>query len=132
LTRKWYNGNIEIDEKTTRGGKHFMNEIKELTQELVINFKIVELLKEKDWSQRRLSRTTGIRQATINDMTTNSITMIGMDNLAKICQALECEITDVIELVPMEEADKRFTKDEKRIQARLNATVRDNEAVDEE
>jgi putative transcriptional regulator len=92
-----------------------------IEQEYVVNFKLRDMLEEKDWSQRQLSRVSGIRQATINDMATNSVTLIRMDNLAKLCQTLECNIEDVVELVPIEDADKRHSKDEKRIQARLNA-----------
>lgn len=49
-------------------------------------------------SQHELSRLTGIRQPTINDMCQNKTKSLPLVNLAKICEVLECEITDIIEL----------------------------------
>jgi putative transcriptional regulator len=49
-------------------------------------------------SQHELSRRTGIRQPSINEMCRNQTVRLPLDNLAKICEVLECEITDIIEL----------------------------------
>lgn len=56
------------------------------------------LLSNKGMSQHELSRLTGIRQPTINDMCQNKTKSLPLVNLAKICEVLECEITDIIEL----------------------------------
>lgn len=56
------------------------------------------LLSNKGMSQHELSRLTGIRQPTINDMCQNKTKFLPLVNLAKICKALECEIKDIIEL----------------------------------
>lgn len=64
----------------------------------MIYIKLIELLDDIPMSQHELSRLTGIRQATINDMCQNKTKRLVLDNLAKICIALNCEITDIIEL----------------------------------
>lgn len=64
----------------------------------MIYIKLIELLNNIPMSQHELSRLTGIRQATINDMCQNKTKRLVLDNLAKICIALNCEITDIIEL----------------------------------
>ena len=64
----------------------------------MIYIKLIELLNDVPMSQHELSRLTGIRQATINDMCQNKTKRLVLDNLAKICIALNCEITDLIEL----------------------------------
>lgn len=50
-------------------------------------------------SQHELSRKTGVRQPTINAMCRNQSKRIPLDNLASICEVLECDITDVLELI---------------------------------
>lgn len=57
-----------------------------------------KLLSNRSMSQHELSRLTGIRQPTINDMCQNKTKSLPLVNLAKICEVLECEITDIIEL----------------------------------
>lgn len=63
-----------------------------------IYIKLGDLLTDNKMSQHELSRLTGIRQPTINDMCQNKTKSLPIVNLAKICEALECEITDIIEL----------------------------------
>lgn len=64
----------------------------------MIHIKLIELLDDIPMSQHELSRLTGIRQATINDMCQNKTKRLVLDNLAKICIALNCGITDILEL----------------------------------
>lgn len=64
----------------------------------MIFIRLVELLDEIPMSQHELNRLTGVRQATINDMCQNKTKRLSLDNLAKICIALNCEITDILEL----------------------------------
>lgn len=66
---------------------------------MIIELKLQSLLAEKNISQRLLSKETGVRLATINNMCKNEIKHIPIDNLAKICEFLNCEITDILELV---------------------------------
>lgn len=59
---------------------------------------LAELLKQKNISQRELARKTGIRVASVNEMCKNEIVQLPLDNLAKICEALKCDIPDVLRL----------------------------------
>lgn len=57
-----------------------------------------KILAGKGLSQHKLANLTGIRQPTINEMCRNQSLHIPLKNLAKICEVLECDITDVLEL----------------------------------
>lgn len=87
----------------------------------VANIRLQYLLDEKGWTQRYFSKLVDIRQATINEMCTNSVAMISVANIPKICEALGCDVEDLIELIPVEEANKRHTKDDKRVKAKLDS-----------
>lgn len=63
-----------------------------------IKITLDQKLTEHNISQHELSRLTGIRQPSINEMCRNQTVRLPLDNLAKICEVLECEITDVLEL----------------------------------
>jgi putative transcriptional regulator len=60
--------------------------------------KLDKLLTEKEMSQHELARLTGIRQPSINEMSRNQTSRLPLANLAKICEVLNCEITDILEL----------------------------------
>lgn len=60
--------------------------------------KLDKLLQDRDMSQHELSRLTGIRQPSINEMCRNQTVRLPLNNLAKICEVLDCDICDVIEL----------------------------------
>jgi len=49
-------------------------------------------------SQRELAKLTEIRQPSINEMCRNQTARLPLDNLAKICEILNCEITDILRL----------------------------------
>jgi len=53
-------------------------------------------LGEKRWTQARLSQETGIRTATISDMYNEMTDTIRLDKLDKICQALGCDVGDLL------------------------------------
>ncbi|RDW18046.1 XRE family transcriptional regulator [Oceanobacillus arenosus] len=63
-----------------------------------IIIKLDQLLNKLDMSQHELSRLTGIRQPSINEMCRNQTVRLPLQNLAKICEVLECEISDILEL----------------------------------
>lgn len=64
-----------------------------------VKIKLDQLLNNMNMSQRELSKITGIRQPSINEMCRNQTSRLPLDNLGKICKALNCEITDILELV---------------------------------
>ncbi|WP_375104041.1 helix-turn-helix domain-containing protein [Paenibacillus sp. RS8] len=57
-----------------------------------------QLLEERGMSQRELSRLTGIRPPSINEMVHNQTNRLPLNNLAKICEVLDCGILDVLKL----------------------------------
>lgn len=57
-----------------------------------------QLLIKKGISQHQLSRLTLIRQATINSMCRNLSKQIPLENLAIICEVLDCQISDILTL----------------------------------
>jgi putative transcriptional regulator len=57
-------------------------------------------LGERRWTQADLARMTGIRPSTINDLFHNIAERMNFEHLDLICEALGCEITDVIVRVP--------------------------------
>lgn len=64
-----------------------------------VSINLDRLIEAKNLSQHELSRQTGIRQATINDMCQNKTKQVPLDNLAKICEVLDCDINDILELI---------------------------------
>lgn len=63
----------------------------------MIIIKLDNQLKTKGISQRELARKTGIRHPTISDMCLNTSRSLPLDNLDKICIALDCDLSDIIE-----------------------------------
>jgi putative transcriptional regulator len=57
-----------------------------------------KLLEKTNMTQRELSRQTGIRVPSINEMYHNQTVRLPLENLAKICEVLNCEITDILKL----------------------------------
>jgi len=57
-------------------------------------------LGELRWSQADLARATGIRPTTISDYYNEIADRISLDNLDLICEALDCDITDILVRVP--------------------------------
>ena len=51
-------------------------------------------------SQRSLSRLTGIRYATINEMYNEWTERYNAEHLDRICEVLECPLSDLIEYIP--------------------------------
>lgn len=58
------------------------------------------VLGEKRWSQARLARVTGIRAATINELYHDLAVRITLENLDRMCEALNCNISDIFEYTP--------------------------------
>ncbi|MCL2828276.1 MAG: helix-turn-helix transcriptional regulator [Oscillospiraceae bacterium] len=74
-----------------------------------IKIKLDELMAEKDMSKRRLCRMAELNWEQANNCYKGSITRFDADVLARICKALDCNISDLLEYVPPEEI-----KDEKQ------------------
>ncbi|MCY9512438.1 helix-turn-helix transcriptional regulator [Paenibacillus larvae] len=78
---------------------------------LTVRIKLAALLEERGMSNRELSRLTGIRHPSVNEMCLNKTQRLPLDNLATICEVLGVGITDVLELVDAE-AEKEKTTEE--------------------
>ena len=68
-----------------------------------INIKLKELLEKRGLSKNKLSHKAEMERTQINNYCNNKITRLDTDVLARICTALECEISDLLEFVPNDE-----------------------------
>ena len=59
----------------------------------------VELAKN-DMTQKELAEKTGVRLPTISDMVTGKTKHISLDNIEKICNVLNCDISDIYRYIP--------------------------------
>lgn len=56
-----------------------------------------ETLKKKNISQYKLSKDTGIAASTLNNLCNNKTTSIQFSILDKICNALNCNVSEILE-----------------------------------
>lgn len=57
-------------------------------------------LGERRWTQTDLARKTGIRPSTINELYHDLAERVNLHHLDLICEALECDICDLVVRVP--------------------------------
>ncbi len=57
-------------------------------------------LGELRWTQADLARATGIRPSTINELYHGIAERVNLEHLDLICEALECDLTDILVRVP--------------------------------
>ena len=75
-------------------------------------------LGELRWTQADLARATGIRPSTINDLYHEIAERVNLEHLDLICEALGCELSDLIARTPNKEVrTKTRTGAEKRAKA---------------
>ncbi len=60
-------------------------------------------LGERRWTQADLARATGIRPSTINDLYHEIAERVNLEHLDLICEALGCELSDLIVREPNSE-----------------------------
>lgn len=68
----------------------------------MIRIYLSRLLGECRWTQKDLAKKTGIRANTINLYYHELIERINIDHLDKICKALNCNLSDLIDYIPDE------------------------------
>lgn len=66
----------------------------------MIKVYLSRLLGEKRWSQAQLSRLTGIRPNTLNDIYNEMADRISLEHIDRICEVLDCTISDLMEYIP--------------------------------
>lgn len=64
-------------------------------------------LGERRWTQADLARATGIRPSTINDLYHELADRVNLEHLELICEALGCDLSDLIIRVPDNEPHTR-------------------------
>lgn len=67
---------------------------------IMVIIHLSRILGDRRMSQAELSRRTGIRPMTINDWYHDITDKISLDHLDKICEVLQCSVTDLIEYIP--------------------------------
>lgn len=62
----------------------------------MIRILLSTLLGERRWTQADLARATGIRPSTINDLYHDLAYRVNLEHLDLICEALGCDLSDLI------------------------------------
>ena len=65
-----------------------------------IKIKLDELIKKAGISKNKLSHKAEMQRTQLNKYCKNEITRLDTDVLARLCEALECDIGDILEFVP--------------------------------
>ena len=60
-------------------------------------------LGERRWTQADLSRKTGIRANTINDLYHDIAARVSLEHLDLICESLECDLCELMVYIPNSE-----------------------------
>jgi len=68
-----------------------------------VKIKLDELIEHKGISKNKLSHRAEMQRSQINHYCSNTITRLDIDVLARLCTALDCSISDLLEFVPPEE-----------------------------
>lgn len=64
----------------------------------MVKLNLSKLLADRCMTQSELAHITGIRPSTICDIYNNNCTFIKLDNIDKICSALECDISELMRI----------------------------------
>lgn len=67
-----------------------------------IKIKLEELIQKKGISKNKLSKRAEMERTQINNYCKNTITRLDTDVLARLCNTLDCSISDLLEFVPPE------------------------------
>ena len=71
----------------------------------MIRIYLSRVLGKKRWTQADLARKTGIRPNTISELYNELIDRVNLEHLDKICEVLECDLTDILKY----ESNKKST-----------------------
>ncbi len=69
---------------------------------MAIRILLSNKLGELRWTQADLARKTGIRPTTINEMYHEIIERVTLEHLDLICEALDCELSEILVRIPNE------------------------------
>lgn len=65
----------------------------------MIKNKLPALMGDRRINQAELSRLTGVSRVSLNKIYNDNVS-ISIDTINKICQALNCKVSDIIEYIP--------------------------------
>ena len=65
-----------------------------------VRIKLAELLEQRGISKNKLSQRAEMQRTQINRYCKNDIARLDIVVLARLCTALECDISDLLEFVP--------------------------------
>ena len=74
----------------------------------MIVFRLEQILDDFNMTQKELAEKTGIRPATIHGIYHGRTQKLKIENLDKLCRALDCTTEDILEYIPDEEYEKLF------------------------
>ena len=77
----------------------------------MIKIKLSRILGELRITQSELAQKTGIRAATINEYYHELVERVNLEYLSRICEVLNCDISDLLEYVP--EGEPKRWREEK-------------------
>ena len=72
----------------------------------MIRIQLSTLLGARKWNQAELARRTGIRPNTINELYHEITDRVNLDHLDRICEALGCELDELIVRIPNSNSGK--------------------------
>lgn len=75
---------------------------------MAIRVRLSARLGERRWKQKDLAEATGIRPSTIGELYNELAERVNLDHLDLICEALECDISDVLEIEPNEKPRVKY------------------------
>lgn len=70
-----------------------------------IKIKLDNLIKSKNISKNKLSHLAQMERSQINKYCRNEVTRLDTAVLARLCTALDCELSDLLEFVPAEKIE---------------------------
>jgi len=76
----------------------------------MVRILLSKLLGERRMTQKQLSEATGIRGQTVNDLYHEMTDRVSLEDLDLICEALDCELSDLITREPNPEPTVKFVR----------------------
>ncbi len=67
---------------------------------MMIKNHLSRILGERRWTQTKLAEMTRIRKSTIGDLYNEIAERISFDQLDRICEALGCDLSELLEYIP--------------------------------
>ena len=68
-----------------------------------VKIKLDELIENRGISKNKLSHRAEMQRSQINHYCNNTISRLDIDVIARLCTALDCNVSDLLEFVPPEE-----------------------------